>query len=95
MNIKKSRGRAGGMLQAIEYLPSKWKVLNSSPNTTRKKKKRQEIWQATILRYKYLVTLMQLCLKLIWENMIFTISKEQYTRLWAKDNSIQIYITLT
>jgi hypothetical protein len=30
--------RAGGMIQVVEFSPSHWKVLNSNPITTEKKK---------------------------------------------------------
>jgi hypothetical protein len=44
---------AGGMVQAVECLPSKCKVLSSNPNTTKKKKKK--------FKYTIDVTLLSTC----------------------------------
>jgi hypothetical protein len=35
--------RAGGVVQAVEYLPNKHKALTSNPNTVKKKKKNCEL----------------------------------------------------
>jgi hypothetical protein len=50
--------RAGGVVQVVEYLPSKCEALNSNPSTAKKKKKKErkkaQNGQVRSLQKKYL-----------------------------------------
>jgi hypothetical protein len=38
---KKKKVKRGGVAQALEHLPSRYKTLNSTPSTAKKKKKKK------------------------------------------------------